>query len=177
MNDTAVTLDDPDVSVRLRVTARARRFTLRLEPSGEGAVLTVPPGVPISQARMFLMRQSDWLARALARHPGRIVVGNGTRLPVAGDEVEIRAVDGPPGEPRCAPRMADGRLILSGSGSPGSRVATFLKSRASDALVPAARRYAGMLGRQAAAICLRHPYQSLALLDILATLAHIPPHS
>lgn len=157
MNDTVVTLDDPDISVRLRVSARARRFTLRLEPSGEGAVLTLPPGVAIAQARMFLMRQSDWLARALARHPGRVVVGAGTRLPVAGAEVEITVVDGP----RRAPRLADGRLIVSGPGAPGfqvgPRIAAFLKARARDALVPAAERYAGMLGRRPAAVSLRDP--------------------
>ena len=164
MAETVFTLDDPDISVRLRVTARARRFTLRLDaqgdgPDGCGAVLTLPPGVPMAEARMFLMRQSGWLARALARHPGRVVVGDGTRLPVAGEEVEIAVVDGPPGEPRCAPRLEDGRLILSGSGAPGfqpgPRVAAFLKSRARDALVPAAERYAGMLGRRAAAVSLR----------------------
>ena len=36
ISETVVTLDNPDVSVRLRVSARARRFTLRLEPTGEG---------------------------------------------------------------------------------------------------------------------------------------------
>ncbi len=159
MSDPGVTLDDPDISVRLRVSARARRFTLRLEPSSEGAVLTLPPGVPMAEARRFLMRQSGWLARALARHPGRVVVGDGTRLPVAGDEIEIRVIDGPPGEPRCAPRLEDGRLILSDSGSRGfqvgPRVAAWLKTRAREALVPAAERYAGMLGRRPAAVSLR----------------------
>ncbi len=155
MNQAVVNLDDPDISVRLRVRAQARRFPLRLEPSGEGAVLTLPPGAPISQARMFLMRQSDWLARALARHPGRIVVGDGTRLPVAGDEVEIAVVDGP----RRAPRLEDGRLVGPGSHADdsqvGPRIAAWLKARARDALVPAARRYAGMLGREAVAVSLR----------------------
>jgi hypothetical protein len=151
INDTVVTLENPDISVRLRVAARARRFTLRLEPSGEGAVLTLPPGVAISQARMFLMRQSGWLARALTRHPGRVVVGDGARLPVAGEEVEIAVVDGP----RRTPRLEDGRLIVPGPGAPGPRIAAFLKARARDALVPAAQRYAGMLGRRAAAVSLR----------------------
>ncbi len=100
---------------------------------------------------MFLMRQSDWLARALARHPGRVLVGDGTRLPVAGEEVGIAVVDGP----RRAPRLENGRLILSGPGAPGPRIAAFLKSRARDALVPAAQHYAGMLGRRAAAVSLR----------------------
>ena len=155
MNDAIITLDDPDIPVRLRVTARARRFTLRLEPSGDGAVLTMPPGVPIAEARMFLMRQSDWLASALARQPGRVVVGPGTRLPVAGVEVEIHIVDGP----RRVPRLEEGRLILSAAGvrgfQVGPRVTAFLKTRARDALVPAARHYAELLGRQATAIALR----------------------
>ncbi len=151
MGETVVTLDDPDISVRLRVSARARRFTLRLEPSGEGAVLTLPPGVAMSDARMFLMRQSDWLARALARHPGRVVVGAGTRLPVAGEEVEIALIGGP----RRAPVLGDGRLIVPGPGAPGPRIAAWLKTRARDALVPAAGRYGGMLGRRAAAVSLR----------------------
>ena len=132
MGEDILTLDDPDISVRLRVDTRARRFTLRLEPSGDGPVLTLPPGVPVPEARMFLMRQSDWLARALARHPGRVLIGDGIRLPIAGDEVEINCIDGP----RRAPRLENGRLILSGAGArgfrAGPRVAAFLKSRARD---------------------------------------------
>jgi hypothetical protein len=155
MTETIINLDDPDISVRLRVSARARRFTLRLEPNGDGAVLTLPPRVPVAEARMFLVRQSDWLIRALARQPGRVAVGDGVRLPVAGSQVEIQVINGP----RRAPRLEDGRLILSGSAArgvqAGARVAAFLKSRARDALVPAVRHYAGLLGRQAAAVTLR----------------------
>jgi len=155
MAENVLTLDDPDISVRLRVNARARRFTLRLEPSGEGAVLTLPPGVPVPEARMFLMRQSDWLARALERHPARIIVEDGSRLPVAGDEVEIRCIDGP----RRAPHIKSGQLILSGAGAQGfqagPRIAAFLKSRARDRLVPAAQHYARLLGRQTGAITMR----------------------
>lgn len=104
---------------------------------------------------MFLIRQSDWLARVLARQPRRVVVCGGIRLPVAGNEVEIWIVDGP----RRAPRLEGDRLILSGPAAhgvlAGPRVAAFLKSRARDALVPAARHYAGLLGRQPAAVALR----------------------
>lgn len=159
MDGTVLTLDNPAVSVRLRVSPRARRFTLRLDDNSGGAVLTLPPGVPAAEARMFLLRQSDWLAGALARRPGRVAVGDGTLLPVAGEEVEIRIVDGPPNGQRCAPLLEGGRLILSGAGRPGfeagPRVAAFLKTRARDALVPAAGRYAAMLGRRAVAVSLR----------------------
>jgi predicted metal-dependent hydrolase len=151
MTETVFNLDDPEVPVRLRVIPRARRFTLRVEPDGGGAVLTLPPGVPMAEARMFLMRQSDWLTRALARHPGRVAVGAGTLLPVAGREVEVALGTGP----RRPPLLADGRLTLSGPGAPGPRIAAWLKLRARDALVPATQRYAGMLGREVRGVSLR----------------------
>jgi len=151
MADSIIHLDDPRVDVRLRVSAAARRFTLRLSPDGAGAVLTLPRGVSTSQARMFLLRQSDWLAGALARHPGRIAVGEGMALPVEGEEVTVVLAPGP----RRAPVLADGQLLLSGPGAPGPRIAAFLKSRARDALVPAAQRYAAQLGREARAVSLR----------------------
>jgi predicted metal-dependent hydrolase len=153
MDDPCITLDDPAVRVRLRITARARRFTLRLDPARMDAVLTMPPGVPLAEARMFLMRQSGWLARALARTPGPIRVGAGTILPVAGEEVEVCLGDGP----RRAPRLEPGRLVLGGGAAlaPGPRIAAFLKTRARDALVPAAQRYAAMLGRAPASVSLR----------------------
>lgn len=155
MAETVVTLDEPRIDVRLRVSARARRFTLRLEPHGDGAVLTLPPGVPTREARMFLLRQSDWLVRTLARRLGPVVVSHGTRLPVAGRDVEVHLMAGP----RRAPQLEAGRLVLSGASAPGfhagPRVAAFLKSRAREALVPAARHHASALGRQVAAIALR----------------------
>jgi len=146
-----IRLDDPSIDVRLRTSAGARRFTLRLDRSGEAAILTLPAGVPLSQARQFLLRQSDWLANAMSRHPGLVPVAAGTLLPVAGTEVPVVLVPGP----RRAPVLRDGRLLVAGPGAPGPRVAAFLKSRARDALVPAARRYAAMLGRQAGTISLR----------------------
>jgi predicted metal-dependent hydrolase len=114
-------------------------------------VLTLPRGVSLGEARMFLLRQSDWLADALARHPGRIAVDDGTLLPVGGVEARVSLVPGP----RRAPVLAGGRLLVPGPGAAGPRIAAFLKSRARDALVPAARRYAGLLGRDAPAVTLR----------------------
>jgi predicted metal-dependent hydrolase len=153
MVETIIQLDDPRIAVRLRVSAAARRFTLRLEPAGDGAVLTLPSGVPLAQARMFLLRQSDWLAGALARHPGRIEIGVGTLLPVGGAETRVVLAPGP----RRAPVLADGRLVLAGPGAPGPRIAAFLKARARDALVPAARRYGDAGPRRGGGDLARHP--------------------
>jgi len=153
MDGSFITLDEPPVRVRLRVMTRARRFTLRLDSAGDGALLTLPPGVPLAEARMFLMRQSDWLTRALARSAGRVAVGVGAQVPVAGEDVEVCVLDGQ----RRAPYLEPGRLVLPGAAglSAGPRVAAFLKTRARDALVPTARHYARVLGREAGAISLR----------------------
>ena len=150
MNDT-VTLDNPPVDVHLRVNPRARRFTLRLDADGAAARLTVPPGVPLSEARMFLLRQSDWLARALARRPEPVIIGEGCRLPVAGKMARVRCEAGR----RRAPRLTDGILVLTGPGPAGPRISAFLKALARDALVPAAHGYAGLIGRRPAGIALR----------------------
>jgi len=149
--ETVIELESPEIEVRFRVLAQARRFTLRLDRDGSGAILTLPPGVPVCEARMFLMRQSDWLARAIEQHPGHIPVDIGTMLPVAGADVEIVARVGP----RRAPRLDGGALVLSGGGAPGPRIAAWLKMQARDALAPAVARYAAKLGRRAGAISLR----------------------
>lgn len=139
------------VTVRLNVSARARRFTLRLGAPGEEAILTLPPGVPRIEAERFLARHADWLARAIARQPRGVVVGHGAVLPVAGAPVEVVAEDGP----RRAPRLEGARLVVQGRGEPGPRIAAWLRERARAALVPAAQDYADRIGREIAGITLR----------------------
>jgi predicted metal-dependent hydrolase len=46
-------------------------------------------------------------------------------------------------------------LVVPGPGAAGPRIAAWLKLRARDALAPAVRRYAGMVGREAGVINLR----------------------
>lgn len=137
--------------VRLRVLSRARRLTLRIDPAGGGAVLTLPPGVRQAEAEAFLGRHADWLARALARQPVRTPIGPGARIPVAGAEAEVTLAPGP----RRPPRLEGTRLVVQGPGAPGPRVAAWLKLRARDALLPAVRRYSAMIGREAGTIALR----------------------
>lgn len=158
MDGATFTIDHPGnpgseaagMAVRLRVARRARRLTLRVDPTG-GAVLTLPPGVALTEAEAFLGRHAAWLAGALARQPARVAVGPGAILPVAGVETEVALAPGP----RRPPRLEGARLVVPGPGAPGPRVAAWLRLRARDALVPAARRYAAMLGRDVGAVSLR----------------------
>jgi predicted metal-dependent hydrolase len=146
-----IDLQDPPCRVRLVRSPRARRFTLRLETCGAGAVLTVPPGVPPAESRRFLARHAGWLRAALARQPGVTVVAPGIDLPVAGVPVRVVSRRGP----RRPPFLQAGALVVQGEGSEGQRIAAWLKLRARDALLPAARGYAGRLGREIAGVALR----------------------
>ena len=66
----AIRIGDPAIEIRLRRNARARRMVLRVAQAGRGPTLTLPPGVPIAQARAFLSDQEGWLRRHLAARPG-----------------------------------------------------------------------------------------------------------
>jgi predicted metal-dependent hydrolase len=146
-----IDLDDPPCRVRLVRNTRARRFTLRLESAGAGAVLTVPPGVPDAESRRFLARHAGWLRNALARQPDEVIVSPGAELPVAGRPVVVELRKGPR-----RPPVLDGRaLVLHGAGAEGARIAAWLRLRARDALMPAVRGHARRLGRQIGSIALR----------------------
>lgn len=148
---TVIRLTDPPCDVRLVHNPRARRFTLRLDSAGEGAVLTAPPSVPEAEMRAFLDRHTGWLDKALAKRPPMVTVGDGVEIPIDGRDVRIIVREGP----RRAPVLKDDDLVLQGTGAEGARIAAWLRMRARDALMPAARGYARELGRPIARIALR----------------------
>ena len=148
---TEVRLDDPPCTVQVLRNKRARRFTLRLDPGGNGAILTIPVTARETAWRGFLDQHTGWLRKALARQPDRVAVTDGAEVPVGGVLHRVDVVEGP----RRAARQDGGRLILSGAGAEGTRIAAFLRLRARDLIEPAARAYARRVGRRVERIALR----------------------
>ncbi|MEM8790582.1 MAG: SprT family zinc-dependent metalloprotease [Pseudomonadota bacterium] len=144
-------LDDPEISVRLNENSRARRFTLRLASQGDGAVLTLPPGVPLGEAQSFLARHCDWLRSALARQPSAIIVRDGASVPVDGTMLRLRHIDGP----RRAPEIRGSEIIVQGRAAPGPAIAAWMKERARASLIPSVRRYAALLGKEVQGVALK----------------------
>jgi hypothetical protein len=143
-------LDPPGVTVLLRRTARARRFTLSVSQVDGRPRLTLPERARLGEARAFLERQAEWLARALERTPPPRLVAAGRSLPYRGLSVVLEAGG------RGAPRIEDGRLLVGGPAEVAAeRARAFLKAQARAALVPAARGYAAAVGREAGRITLR----------------------
>lgn len=148
---TEILLDDPPCRVVVIRNKRARRFTLRLDPGGNGAILTVPATARERAWRDFLNQHAGWLSRALARQPDRVTVAHGAEVPIGGVAHRVELHDGP----RRAAVQAERRLILAGKGAEGPRVAAFLRLRARDLIEPAARAYARRVGKRIERISLR----------------------
>lgn len=149
----SIQLDDPDLTVTIRRSARARRLTLTVPQNGDPPRVTAPPRTPIREIRMFLLRQGDWLARAVARLPEQTTIADGAALPVAGRALHITHRPGP----RRAPIVEGDALILQGGdpGAVGKRVETWLKERARAEVTTIARACAADLGAKIGAIRMR----------------------
>lgn len=100
---------------------------------------------------MFLLRQADWLRKAMARAPAIVPVIPGAEIPVAGEMIRIETRPGP----RRAPQLIGGALVISGRGAPGPRIAAWLKERARAALLPVVTEAAEALGAEFGKITLR----------------------
>ncbi|BBE73585.1 M48 family metallopeptidase [Oharaeibacter diazotrophicus] len=145
------------VEVRLRRNARAKRYTLRLDAKGAGAVVTLPRRGTIAEARAFVTRHADWLAERLAPETASAVPADGDMVPVRGVPHRLACT----GAARGAVALAadgDGRPVLVVPGAPEHRrrrLETFLKRLARDDLAAAVARHAGTLCVRPTAIRLK----------------------
>ena len=146
-----IRLDDPETVVSLRRSARARRLTLTVPQNGDPPRVTAPPHASAAEIRMFLLRQSDWLRRALDRAPALVRVAPGARLPVAGRMLTIETAPGP----RHPPHIEGERLIVQGRGDAGPRIRVWLKEGARAALSPVVAACAAEIGAAPGRITMR----------------------
>ena len=148
----AIRIGEPAIEISLRRNARARRMVLRVAQTGRGPTLTLPPGVPIAQARAFLSDQEGWLRQHLAARPRGVAVGEGTVLPFGDRTLTIRAEHGR------SVVHAEGVLGVPGpSGQHAIRVAAWLREEARRTCVAAVDRHAACLGLTPGRISLRDP--------------------
>ncbi len=142
---------EPPVTVRLRVSARARRLSLRVSRLDGTVSLTLPRGVRLGEARRFLQEREAWLRRHLAATPAPIRPMPGDEVPVAGRPHRLVVGGGR------AARLGDGIITLPASApeKTGPRVAALLKLLARERLLQASTRHAQALGRSFTGLTLR----------------------
>ena len=141
----------PPIPVSLRVSARARRLSLRVSALDGKVSLTLPRRVPLREAEAFLREREDWIRGHVQATPAPVHLSPGGTVPFAGVPHRLVVAGG-----RTA-RLGDGVITLPASApeKTGARVAALFKLQARARLTAASTGYAEALGRQFSAITLR----------------------
>ncbi|MGZ8363818.1 MAG: M48 family metallopeptidase [Caulobacteraceae bacterium] len=108
-------IDVEGVAVRLRVDARARRVSLRLDTSKREMVATAPTARALPEAVRFAQSRADWMAGLLGKLPESRPFMAGAVISVGGRPCRIEHVVG-----RRSPGLIDDehglRLLAAGEG-------------------------------------------------------------
>lgn len=142
-----IRVGDRLLALKVRRSPRAKRLILRLSPDEEALLLTLPAGVTRDAGLAFVRRQEGWIHQRLAALPDRVAFAEGVRLPLLGEEHEIRhaptARRGVWREPGC--------LWVSGDADHlPRRVGDFLRAEARDLLRARAREKWSLLPAESA---------------------------
>lgn len=139
---------DPSVPVNIRRSARARRIALKVSRLDGSVTLTLPSGVSLVSAMMFLHDRKDWLDAALSDSARPTLVGPGTQLPIEGipHRIETARIR--------SPKVTDGALLVP-EARPAAAAMAFLKLRARDRLAERVALHARAIGRTAGSLTLR----------------------
>lgn len=121
--------------VEWRRSARARRMSLRIDPTGGAVVVTLPPRGTRKAGMALLMGHADWVADRLARLPEAVIFGDGATVPICGVPHRIRHAP----DNRGGAWILDQELHVTGAaGFLGRRVRDFLRQEAK-------RRFSGLV--------------------------------
>ncbi len=137
-----------------RRNASARRLVLRLNPEGTAAIVTVPRGVSRAQALDFAERSAQWLADRLVKRGGNIPLRAGSRIPLRGEDHEIRHIASPRGTVT-VDTLARIIHVPGGEAHLSRRLQDFLKRAAKEELTAATKRYAAAMGAKFRHITIR----------------------
>lgn len=140
---------NPQITVTLRRSTRAKRLSLRVSRLDGRVSLTLPQRTPEREALAFLAERENWLRGHLSQVQPVNVVDIGGAVLLRGEMVPIVSGD----VKRAVHR--EGVLIVPSQGDVGPRVQAFLKLAARDALAEASDRYAAALGRSYSRLSLR----------------------
>ena len=146
--------DDPldDLPIERRQSPRARRISLRIDPTRRMVRLTRPDWISHADADEFARSHADWIRRRLARLPEPIPFVDGVEIPLLG--VPHRVVHS--GRLRGVAEVEDGTIVISGPPEHLSRRLTdWLKRRAGEEIRPRAVEMAGWIDRRVSAVSLR----------------------
>ena len=142
--------NNPEISVQIRHSARARRLSLRISSLDGKVTLSGPPYVRERDYMAFIRDKEDWIIKNLAVMPEKTLVAAGAVLVYRGSPVTVAMAS-----QRGVRIAGDAIYVARTSRSIGASIKGFLKSQARGALAHASDRYAAQLGVGYSALVLR----------------------
>jgi len=144
-------------AVRLKVSGRARRVSLRLDTARREVVATAPNLRRLSEAAAFAVERRAWIAARLAELPQAAPLAPGALIEVLGQPCRLERAPGRPrwrgaeaGEPQ--------RLIVSGEGEAYTRaVVRALKAEAGRVLTERTQAWVQVLGQSMPVLSITDP--------------------
>jgi predicted metal-dependent hydrolase len=141
--------------VRLRVSGRARRVSLRLDAARREVIATAPSARRLAEAVAFARERSAWMAGLLAELPAPLTIRPGVLIEVLGEPCRLVCA---PGRTRWRPAAAAGEPLTLSAPSEGEAfaraVVRAIKARARTWLVERTEVYAARLGKPAPVVSL-----------------------
>jgi predicted metal-dependent hydrolase len=145
-------LGDLSERITTNINPRARRISLRLDPTRGQVVLVRPRGVSARAATRFAVEMRPWIEARLESLPPRLVFQDGVVIPYLGTDHVIRHAP----DARRGVWREDGVIYVSGRKEHvARRVTDWLKAEAKNLLSPMARGMAESLGCKIARISVR----------------------
>ncbi len=152
-------IDGAELPVIFKRNARARRIILRMNPKGEGIVLTVPPGTTQREALNFAVSQSAWITARLKRTLETVAFADGVEVPFRGEMHMICHRPTPRRTVWCEEGTGEGELpslCVSGRGEHlPRRLKDWLKAQARSDLSAASNHYAAAMGLKYSRLSIR----------------------
>jgi predicted metal-dependent hydrolase len=142
-------------SLRLRISTRARRLALRVDPKTGLINLVMPERASLKKALKFAQDQQSWINRRAAAIPPPIRLTDGTVIPVLGRDRIIRIACDDTFK-RTLISLADNEIqVRTNQEDPSMRIVRFLKKLACEEITRLVEEKATSIGKQVAQVQVR----------------------
>ena len=140
------TIDGRRVAVKLVVNPRARRVSVRIDPTRREAIATAPTKRHLKHAAQFALERAGWIAHELARLPQGVLLAPGSITPLRGVDHLLVCERG-----RASPRIEPGvpPLLIAPAPDPAlfeARLIRYFKDQAKADLTARVALHAQTLG-------------------------------